>query len=91
MVTVNTTASNKHPRFLLLHFLCSYRVAGNAVNLAARMEQTSLPNKIRVTESFHNLVSDVEASWDEYKVISVKNMGEIGTYLLDPLKTSGAI
>ena len=60
---------------------------GTAINLAARMEHTGVPSKIRVTENFHDLVSNVETDWDEYKVISVKNMGDIGTYLLDPLKT----
>ena len=49
------------------------------------MEQTSLPSKIRVTKDFHDLVSDVETVWEEHNVISVKNMGEIDTYLFNPL------
>lgn len=60
-------------------------VFGSSVNLAARMEQTSLPSRIRVTEDVYKLVSDDEEDLaGEYKVITVKNMGEVGTWLLDP-------
>jgi hypothetical protein len=49
------------------------------------MEQTSLPSRIRVTEDVYKLVSDDEEDFaGEYKVITVKNMGEVGTWLLDP-------
>ena len=58
-------------------------VFGHNVNLAARMEQTSRPNMIRATETFRSLV---DGDWDEYEVISMKNMGDIGTYILDPLR-----
>ena len=60
--------------------------SGNAVNLAARMEQASLPSHIRVTEEFHQLVADVENDWDKFEEIEMKNMGTMGTYLLNPLK-----
>ena len=58
---------------------------GHNVNTAARMEQAGKPNKIRVSEAFHSLVSDVDG-WDEYEMVQMKNMGETGTYLLDPLR-----
>ncbi len=57
------------------------------MNLAARMEQTSLPGRIRVSHDFYEMVKDSELGWDERKkCISVKNMGEIDTYLLNPIK-----
>mmetsp|Transcript_29057 Transcript_29057/g.60439 ORF Transcript_29057/g.60439 Transcript_29057/m.60439 type:complete len:978 (-) Transcript_29057:154-3087(-) len=66
--------------------LPKFTVFGNAVNLAARMEQTSQPDKIRVTTNFYEMVADVEGNeWEEFSTISVKNMGEVGTYLLKVL------
>ncbi len=60
--------------------------SGSTVNMAARMEQTSFPSKIRVTEDFYDLVSDnFENIWSERSVITVKNMGEVGTYVLSVL------
>ncbi len=56
------------------------------MNLAARMEQTSLPGKIRVTDDFYKLVCDTEVNWEEHSRIAAKNMGEIDTHLLDPMK-----
>ncbi len=53
------------------------------MNLAARMEQTSLPSRIHVTEDFHNLVSfEEDDEWDDCSEITVKNMGKVHTYLL---------
>jgi len=50
------------------------------------MEQTSQPDKIRVTTDFYEMVADVEGNeWEEFSTISVKNMGEVGTYLLKVL------
>ncbi len=51
------------------------------------MEQASLPSHIRVTEDFYQLVADVEYSWNKYEEIEMKNMGTMGTYLLNPLKS----
>ena len=69
----------KMPRFSLF---------GSAINLAARMEQTCRANCIRVTEDFYDLVSSPETSRDELwgakEMITIKNMGEVGSYLLDP-------
>lgn len=54
--------------------------------MAARMEQTSFPSKIRVTEDFYDLVSDDKQNiWSDRSVITVKNMGEVGTYVLSVL------
>lgn len=68
--------------------LPKFTVFGHNVNLAARMEQTSRPSMIRATEAFHSLVADAEDenNWYEYEIISMKNMGDIGTYILDPSK-----
>ena len=66
--------------------LPKFSLFGHNVNTAARMEQAGKPNKIRVSEAFHSLVSDVEG-WDEYEMVQMKNMNEIGTYLLDPLRS----
>jgi class 3 adenylate cyclase len=69
--------------------LPKFTVFGHNVNLAARMEQTSKPNMIRVTEVFRRLVAGVDDNWDEFEVISMKNMGSIGTYIMDPTKQDG--
>ncbi len=69
--------------------LPKFTVLGHNVNLAARMEQTSKPNKIRASEAFRSLVAGVEDNWDEFEVISMKNMGSIGTYIMDPTKEGG--
>jgi class 3 adenylate cyclase len=69
--------------------LPKFTVFGHNVNLAARMEQTCKPNKIRATEAFYSLVAGGEDEWDEFEVVSVKNMGSIGTYILDPLMEDG--
>lgn len=50
------------------------------------MEQTSQSNRIRVTKDFHDLVGDAETGWSDKEVIPLKNMGDMETYLLDPLE-----
>ena len=55
--------------------------------MAARMEQTSSPGRIRVTKDFHDIVGDVETCWNEKEVIELKNMGHMETYLLDPIES----
>ena len=65
--------------------LPKFTVFGNAVNLAARMEQTCLPSRIRVTKEFFDRLSKPE-NVQEKEVISVKNMGEVETYLINPLQ-----
>ena len=64
------------------HRMPKFSCFGSAENMAARMERTSLPSKIRVTENFHDLVGDYEAGWEDREMIEVKNMGEVVTYLL---------
>ena len=53
--------------------------------MAARMEQTSQPSRIRVSKDFHDLVGDAESGWMEKEIIPIKNMGEVESYLLDPI------
>lgn len=65
--------------------LPKFTVLGHSVNVAARMEQTAGPNKIRASEAFHDLVS-ADNAWEDYEVISMKNMGSIGTFTMDPFK-----
>ena len=67
--------------------LPKFTTCGKAVNMAARMEQTSRPGCIRVTKDFHDLIGDIESGWMEKEVISLKNMGEVETYLLDPMQS----
>eukprot|EP00985_Skeletonema_marinoi_P023285 scaffold15419_cov206-Skeletonema_marinoi.AAC.2 len=62
-----------------------FMACGTAVNMAARMEQTSLPSMIRTTRELHDLVGDAEQNWSAKEVIQLKNMGEMETYLLDPI------
>lgn len=62
-----------------------FSVYGNAVNMAARMEQTSAPGKINVSRAFHDLIGEDETEWEEKKIISIKNMGEVEAWLLDPV------
>ncbi len=59
---------------------------GTTVNMAARMEQLSCSSKIRVTQDFHDLVGDEEEGWEAKQIVSVKNMGTVSSWLLDPLK-----
>lgn len=66
--------------------LPKFTTCGKAVNMAARMEQTSQSNRIRVTKDFHDLVGDAETGWFDKEVIPLKNMGDMETYILDPLE-----
>ncbi|KAL7533419.1 hypothetical protein ACHAXR_005224 [Thalassiosira sp. AJA248-18] len=67
--------------------LPKFTTCGTAVNMAARMEQTSHPGRIRVTKAFHDLVGDAESGWMEKEVIPLKNMGQMETYLLNPTES----
>lgn len=62
-----------------------FMVCGAAVNMAARMEQTSKPSMIRTTKEFHDLIGDAEPNWSQKEAIPLKNMGQVETYLLDPI------
>jgi adenylate cyclase len=72
--------------------LPKFTVLGHNVNVAARMEQTAEANKIRASEAFRDLLSDTDMDdeWDDYEVVSMKNMGSIGTYTMDPFKYGGS-
>ena len=65
-----------------------FMVCGAAVNMAARMEQTSKPSMIRTTKEFHDLIGDAELNWSQKEAIPLKNMGQVDTYLLDPIVSS---
>lgn len=62
--------------------LPKFTVFGSSVNLACRMKQTCPPNRIRVTKAFYEALP--EENWQEKEIISVKNMGEVETYVLNP-------
>lgn len=66
--------------------LPKFTTCGKAVNMAARMEQTSKSSCIRVTKDFHDVVGDAEDGWNEKEIIPLKNMGEVETYLLEPIE-----
>ena len=54
--------------------------------MAARMEQTSQPGRIRVTKDFYDTVGNVGKGWPEEEVIPLKNMGSVKTYMLNPMR-----
>ncbi|KAL9180185.1 hypothetical protein ACHAXT_008155 [Thalassiosira profunda] len=69
--------------------LPKFTVFGHTVNLAARMEQTCRPNHIRITRAVHKLVAgEDEDDWYGHEVVNVKFLGDIDTYVLDPLDAS---
>jgi class 3 adenylate cyclase len=47
--------------------------------------QTCHPSTIRVTKAFHDALSQVE-DWQEKEIITVKNMGGVDTYMLNPFQ-----
>jgi class 3 adenylate cyclase len=60
----------------------TYDVWGNAVNIANRMESHSLPGKIQVSESTHELLQDAFLLEYRGKVL-IKGAGEMTTYFLN--------
>ena len=67
--------------------LPKFTVFGSSVNLAARMEQTCLPSRIRITKDFFDLLPNCETTAVEgEQVISAKNIGDVQTFLLNPLQ-----
>jgi class 3 adenylate cyclase len=70
--------------------LPKFTVFGSSVNLAARMEQACLPSRIRMTKDFYDLLPESESEVVEAReIIRAKNMGEVETYLLNPLLERG--
>ena len=62
-----------------------FSVYGDAVNIAARMEQTAPINKVHVSEAFHDLVNDTEVRWENKQITHIKNIGEQMTWTLNPM------
>jgi hypothetical protein len=49
------------------------------------MKQECSPGMIRVTKDFFDLLQESDDRHQK-EVLSIKNMGEVETYLIDPLK-----
>lgn len=60
----------------------AYDIWGDAVNIAARMEQTSIPGKINISENTYNLVSK-HFSTTYRGEISAKNKGQMKMYFVE--------
>lgn len=63
-----------------------FSVYGDAVNIAARMEQTAPVGKVHVSKPFHDLVNDEHVLWDEKRNTNVKNVGNMETWVMDPMR-----
>ncbi|GFH61687.1 hypothetical protein CTEN210_18163 [Chaetoceros tenuissimus] len=63
-----------------------FSVYGDAVNIAARMEQTAPVGKVHVSKAFHDLVNDHHMVWDEKRNTDVKNVGVMETWIMDPMR-----
>ena len=58
-----------------------YDVWGDAVNVASRMQSTSRPDHVQVTEAVHDLLKD-DFGFEPRGRIEVKGMGTMSTYFL---------
>ena len=63
----------------------SFDVWGDSVNVAARCEQHSLPNKINVSEHFYNQIAPYFDGTDRGR-IAIKNRGEIKMFFVEDIK-----
>lgn len=63
----------------------SYDIWGDAVNIAARMEQSSDPGKINISGSTFNLVKDENLTFNYRGQIPIKNKGKIDMYFVNAI------
>ncbi|KAG2393520.1 hypothetical protein C9374_007051 [Naegleria lovaniensis] len=61
----------------------AYDLWGDTINVASRMESTSLPGRIHLSRSTYERVHDLEFDFEE-RAIEVKGKGKCQTYLLKP-------
>jgi guanylate cyclase len=59
----------------------AYDIWGDAVNMASRMEETSLPDTIQVSELTYNLLKN-KCRLESRGLVQVKGKGKVNTYLL---------
>ena len=61
-------------------------IYGDDVNIAARMEQTSLPNTIQLTKKAaekYTEENNLKLLYDKHKTINYKNLNNFETFLYD--------
>lgn len=66
---------------LCLFCVQQYDIWGNTVNVASRMDSTSLPNRCQCTEEFYRLVKD-RFAFECRGTVRVKGKGDMTTYFL---------
>jgi len=60
----------------------AYDLWGAAVNFASRMESTSKPGKIHISENLHKLIED-DFRFLKRKALKVKGVGNIDSYFVE--------
>ena len=68
----------------------AYDIWGDTVNTAARMEQNSLPDKINISQSTHDLVHE-KFECNYRGEIEAKNKGQLSMYFLEKIKVATAV
>ena len=63
----------------------AYDIWGETVNIASRLETSSLPNRINISAELHKKVEQY-FHFTHRGLLPVKNIGEINMYLVDSLK-----
>lgn len=77
----------QHPHSSLLHNLhtcvCVLSCSGDTMNTASRMESTSRPGRIQISEKTYQLLRDPDASrWEATGGVEVNGKGRMYTFLL---------